>query len=135
MDRVVLAASLALFAAPAAAGPPPPDSAEAHDLDRYRSWFAQQHNAYGMMCCSVADGREVDVRELHGHYAVRFLHPGSIAGVRPNADTWYPVPDEAILHGPNPTGHAIAWWSPYPFMRGSNPDEGHVRCFINTDLY
>ncbi|HTR15960.1 MAG TPA: hypothetical protein VMI52_02870 [Acetobacteraceae bacterium] len=135
MIRLILAVSLACMAPTALAAPPSAGSDEARDLGPYQAWFSQQHSAYGMSCCSVADGREVDVREEHGRFLVRFLHLETISGVRPDPAVWYPVPEEAILRGPNPTGRAIAWWSPYPFTKGDGPHGGHIRCFINAEMY
>jgi hypothetical protein len=69
-------------------------------------WFAHQHNIVNGDCCHNGDGHEIDDndwRSNHGKYEVR------IAG------EWYEVKPEIMRDsksgGPNPTGHAIAWYT------------------------
>jgi len=122
------------FAAPSRAAPPPPGSEEAQQLKGFAQWFGAQKGAWGF-CCSVADGRIVDVRIHGGHYEVRFLHPETIeAAIRPVAGTYYRVRDDVVLHVPNPTGRPVAWWSERE-MFDNGKSIGHIICFVNANLY
>jgi hypothetical protein len=130
----VIASSLIAAGAGASAAPPPTDSEEMRELGPYQSWFTAQTTRMGA-CCSLADGRMVEARIRGGHFEVRFLHPETIsAPFRPDRGTFYPVAEVAVLRGRNPTGHAIAWWSPVElFVDGASI--GRIRCFIAADLY
>ncbi len=118
----------------ARAAPPPADSEEARQLAPFGSWFTAQTTSMGA-CCSLADGRTVEVRIRAGRYEVRFLHPETIAAAtRPDPGVFYPVAEAAVLRGRNPTGHPIAWWSAQElFINGASI--GRIRCFIGVDLY
>jgi hypothetical protein len=61
-------------------------------------------------CCSIADCRPVISRQQEGHYEAQ------IDGV------WRTIPDSIILNRTdNPTGHAIACWT---------PNTGVILCFV-----
>jgi hypothetical protein len=118
----------------ARAHPPPTDSYEARVLGKFWRWFQAQNGPIGS-CCELGDGRVVDVRIYRGHYEVKFLHPETITyDLKPDPGTYYPVSDKAILRVHNPTGHAIAWWSPFEMFKNGN-SLGHIRCFVSTELY
>jgi hypothetical protein len=132
MHRLFCVLAVAPFAAMAA--PPPQGSDDARTLGPHKRWVEAQESDLGP-CCSLADGRMVDARIRGGRYEVRFLHPESIAVTGgPEAGVYYVVPDNALLRGANPTGHAIAWWSMFPLSRNGLL-QGHIRCFIPSDLY
>lgn len=118
----------------ARAHPPPADSYEAQELGKFGGWFQAQAGPLGS-CCELGDGRVVDVR-IHGnHCEVKFLHPETITyAVKPDPGIYYPVSDRVILRVHNPTGHAIAWWSPHELFKNGN-SLGHIRCFVSTELY
>jgi hypothetical protein len=90
-----------LIAASCRAAPPPDASLDVH----LHSWFEHQHSLSGDWCCNVADGHilaESEWRASGDHYEVWINH------------VWHIVPATALrdpLGGPNPTGHAIVWWS------------------------
>jgi hypothetical protein len=120
-------AIIALLALCAAA--PAPDSDDYADLHPYSKWIEAQKNEAIGSCCSLADGRVVDWRITGDHYEVRFLHPESIQGqVQPEAGHWYAVDDRAVLHTPNPTGKAVAWWY-------ARTGYGPIRCFSPAEFY
>jgi hypothetical protein len=95
-----LFAGLLFGVAPCLAAPPP-----GTDLDSpTHTWFERQHSITGGWCCNLADGHilaDTDWRIVADHYDVW------IDGA------WHPVPANAMRDpngGPNPTGHAVAWW-------------------------
>lgn len=135
MLRALLLIALCLAAFAALAAPPPAGSEEAKAFKPYAQWFNEQSGPWGL-CCSIADGREVDVKTKGEHFWVRFLHPETVVGeVKPVAGQWYEVPPEAVLHGTNPTGRAIAWWLGNYQLAINGKPAGYIRCFINADLY
>ena len=75
---------------------------------KQRSWFKEQRNANGFICCDVADGHPVDWDVREGKY-VAFWD-----------GAWHEIPDEVIIKTPNPVGRAVLWLDPYR----------HARCFI-----
>ncbi len=90
-----------LFALPCIAAPPP-----GADLDGpLHAWFEHQHSITGAWCCKVADGHilaESEWRASGGHYEVWINR------------SWRTVPSTSMrdpLGSPNPTGHAIVWWT------------------------
>lgn len=132
MRRLFYVLGIAPFATIAA--PPPQDSDDARALGPHHRWVEIQELDLGP-CCSLSDGRLVEARIRGGHYEVRFLDPESIAvGDRPEAGVYYTVPSEALLREDNPIGQPIAWWSMFPLYRGGLL-QGHIRCFIPSDLY
>src|SRR6185312_15081413 len=59
-----------------------------------RAWFRSQKSPKtGALCCNEADGlyAEEDIRD--GHYWTRW-----------GGREWQPVPDEVVIHQPNPHG-------------------------------
>jgi hypothetical protein len=93
---------IAIFAATVAHAAPPPGT----DLDGpLHAWFEHQFSVSGGWCCNIADGHilsDDDWRIVGTGYQIRINN------------AWYGVPATAYRDpagGPNPTGHAIAWWS------------------------
>lgn len=96
-------------------------SAMAHDWKHSQytpgeQQFLQEQKVPGTnsSCCSIYDGSfaEEDIR--NGHYWVRWG----------DNKEWYPVPDEAVIQGPNKFGRPAVWWG-----KGEE-GETYVRCFI-----
>jgi hypothetical protein len=101
-----------LFALQCSAAPPP-----GADLDGpLHTWFEHQHSVTGAWCCKVADGHILagsDWRSSGGHYEVWINRK------------WLMVPATSLrdpLGGPNPTGHAVVWWT-------QAGDETVILCF------
>lgn len=95
-----LAAFLLLTAAAVAAPPPGTDvSSPLH------AWFEAQHSVTGAWCCNLSDGHLLDEDDW-GHDALGYRV--RIGGA------WVDVPQSAMRDpkgGPNPTGHAIVWYT------------------------
>ena len=94
-------AILLLLTTPALADPPPNV-----DLNSpLHKWFHAQHSVNGIWCCDISDGHvlsDEDWRMASDAYEVRI-----------NGE-WIRVPEKALRDpngGPNPTGHAIAWYN------------------------
>lgn len=73
--------------------------------DGIKQWYTAQHNKNGGWCCDEADGHA-----FYGSYSR--VHDGSIEfdvdGVH------HRLPSYMILDGPNPTGHAVWWYTDQP---------------------
>jgi hypothetical protein len=99
--RVIVSIAFLLIAVPSLAAPPP----ETDPNGSLHAWFEHQHSVTGAWCCNVADGHvlaESQWRISGGRYEVWINH------------AWHTVPATALrdpLGSPNPTGHAIAWWT------------------------
>ena len=66
----------------------------------YREWFAQQLNSEGWSCCNLSDAHAVyDAYIKQGKWYV------SIDGIV------HEIQQDQLLTGPNPTGHAVIWYS------------------------
>jgi hypothetical protein len=112
MFRTSIFASL-LLCSPAFAAPPP-----GTDLDSpLHKWFELQHNMNGGLCCSEYDGHILEDDEWRitkdGKYQVLVMN------------VWYDIEPWQYRNpvgGPNPTGHAIAWWL-------INDSGVHIYCF------
>jgi hypothetical protein len=103
------------------------------DLDgRYASsplkpWFDQLASGKGR-CCSDADGavvNDADWESKDGHYRV-FISGDWIKekfGVTGWADSWYDVPDDAVITEPNLARRTIVWPILGPVGLG-------IRCFM-----
>jgi hypothetical protein len=133
----IRALALLLPAGAAMAAPPPVGSPEWDALSPFAQWFAEQRvPGTSDICCNIADGRTVDVRinGKTGRYEIKFRHPETIrdAWPLPSPDVWYDVPPIAVLRVANPTGKAIAWWSPGSIVSAYNSP---IRCFAPIDLY
>lgn len=79
-------------------------AAQARDDGRYanaphKEWYRNQHNAQGQWCCSEADGHP-----YFGNYTIN--DDGSVT-----LDDDRTLPAYMVLKGPNPTGHAVYWYS------------------------
>ena len=64
-----------------------------------KAWFDSLRSGKGP-CCSDADGSavsDVDWESHGGHYRVRL------------DATWFDVPDEAVITGPNRVGRTMVW--------------------------
>jgi hypothetical protein len=102
---------VAFWAALCFGAPPPNADPTLHE------WFERQVNMRGGSCCGLGDGHvltDEDWRAGKAGYEVRIKNE------------WYPVDEPRMRNtdgGPNPTGHAVAWWTEYP------GGEVHVWCF------
>jgi hypothetical protein len=65
-----------------------------------QQWFRSQRNKVGTMCCDEADG--------HPYYDDYKMNPDGSVTVSLNGSP-HIIPNQMVLDGPNPTGHAI-WW-------------------------
>lgn len=68
----------------------------------HAEWFKSQHNSEGQWCCDESDGHRYD-----GAYG--FNEDGSVTvslDGKPHV-----LPKHMVLTGPNPTGHAVWWFS------------------------
>jgi hypothetical protein len=93
----------------------PPDDAD----PALAPWFRSLHTAQGGLCCSLSDCRPVQYRMLDNHYEVLI---GKQYGSNVE-EHWEDVPPESVLNKTdNPTGSAIACWTPYTHPR--------VLCFV-----
>jgi len=81
-----------------------------------QDWFKSQKNPKGEPCCSVADGTYAEEDVRGDYYWTRFQTAFGIT-------EWMPVPDSALIRGPNPNGSAVVW---YYFQDGKPV----IRCFI-----
>ncbi len=110
-----LLAAAAIALAGAAARARPPDNAD----PALAPWFRSLRSAEGGLCCSQADCRPVQFRERGDHYEV-------LIGKQYGPDVrehWEEVPANSVLNKTdNPTGSAIACWTPYTHPR--------VLCFV-----
>jgi len=97
MKGILLAAASLLIGSAAFAAPP--ENAD----PSLAPWFQSlKQPGSGMGCCSIADCRPVDSRVVGDHFEA------IIQG------QWVAVPPEKVLqYQPNPTGHAVACWTPY----------------------
>lgn len=111
---------LFLLATPALAAPPPgmdPNSPT-------HQWFEAQHSIGGAWCCDVSDGHVLDDKDWDN------LGPNGAYRVRIGAQ-WFVIPSDVVRDpegGPNPTGHAVAWYLP-------TPPGFHIYCFAPGYLY
>ena len=65
----------------------------------YRAWYARQHDKEGWSCCDHADGHAVyDPYFKGGKWYI------------PIEGTDHEILPHQLLDGPNPTGHAVAWY-------------------------
>lgn len=96
-----IASALFLISSSSFAAPPP-------DIDPngpVHSWFEHQHSISGEWCCKLADGKilsDSEWRVSGGRYEVWLR------------SKWRLVPSKSLRSpngGPNPTGHAIVWWT------------------------
>lgn len=97
--RTALIAAALLIAAPAVAR----DDGRFTD-SRYKAWFSAQQNARGQFCCSDADGHP-----FYGDY--RITADGGV-DITDGGKVYHLEPYK-VLHGPNPTGHAVWWFAEY----------------------
>lgn len=95
-----------------------------------REWFKAQRNPGSHVpCCSEADGVFAQEDTSGGHYRVRFTYapwtypPGGPPHREEERDSgWMDVPDEAVIHAPNPNGAPVVWWA-------MENDKVWIRCY------
>jgi len=106
-----------VFGAPTvcAAAPPLPGTEDYEILMPFAQWVESQHDSQDQWCCSISDGRIVEVRQVDGHWQVH-VTPEKFPG---SWDAWETVPDEKVLKGENPIGLPVAW-----VLRN------HIYCFM-----
>ena len=111
---VAAVAAVALLATPLSQTVAARDRGQfANSSPELKSWFDSLRSGKGP-CCSDADGSavsDVDWESSNGHYKVRL------------DGTWFDVPDEAVITGPNRVGRTMVW----P-MQGSGGVS--IRCFM-----
>lgn len=73
--------------------------------DAIKQWYAAQRNKNGGWCCDSADGHA-----FYGKYAVN--KDGSVEFDANGMH--HKLPDYMVLSGPNPTGHAVWWYTDQP---------------------
>lgn len=85
-----------------------------------RHWFENVKPPHSSMpCCSIADGHLTTWRAGKvTQYEVPIMGGG--ADGLPSETTWVPVPDNVVIHIPNPNGEAVVWYG------ASNT----IRCFV-----
>jgi hypothetical protein len=102
-------------------------AAQAFDNGQYegvdpaiREWF-KNVTPYpgGIPCCSLADGH---LTEWRAGKATQYEVPIVVDGADglPSQVTWVPVPDNVVIHVPNPTGSSVVWYGP----------TNTIRCFV-----
>ena len=94
--QVAVAVTL-LCCAPALAGWKPEYGNQPAEV---QAWFKNQHNAQGQWCCDESDGHP-----FFGGYVIN--SDGSVS-IQTDGGT-RTLPAFMVLKGPNPTGHAV-WW-------------------------
>ncbi len=99
--------SLALAVPLAAAGLMP---ALAHWKPQYannppeiRHWFQGQYNKRGQWCCDKSDG--------HAFFGTYEINKDGSVTLHLTGDETRTLPAYMVLHGPNPTGHAVWWYA------------------------
>jgi len=92
---------------------------QARDNGRYgtaqpgvNAWIESLTDDFHVSCCAVADGMIPDAWEMQkDHYRVKIYN------------TWFVMPDTAVVKGPNRLGHAIVWTH-------VTDDFLRIRCFL-----
>lgn len=67
-----------------------------------QAWYKDQHNAQGQWCCDEADGHP-----FYGPYVIN--KDGSVSIETDKGP--HKLPAYMVLKGPNPTGHAVWWYT------------------------
>lgn len=90
----------------------------------FHAWFEAQYNQDGQWCCNVSDGHQLnddEWKEEKGAYWVLIGKP----------PVWYRIEPymmrDVKRSGPNPTGHAIVWYTPE--NEGDVLKPGKIYCF------
>ncbi len=93
----------------AAAAPPPGAGTDDDTADWFHSLTIP---GTGASCCDLSDCRRTQYRMGPGIYQVFIGHlTPEGGGFRGGNDAWWNVPPDRVLHGPNPTGEAVACWT------------------------
>ncbi|WP_407146219.1 hypothetical protein [Bradyrhizobium sp. ORS 86] len=100
LKSLILAGTLALAASPLFARDP--DGRYANSP--LHSWYESQHNSVGQWCCNEADGHA-----YFGDYTVK--EDGSVVADGHTIEAY------KVLSGPNPTGHAVWWFTENAYGR------------------
>ena len=82
-------------------------------------WFKAQHSMDGSWCCDIADGHLLDDED--------WRMKNSTYEVRINGE-WITIPEKAKRDpngGPNPTGHAVVWYT----IEGTSTGRPFIFCF------
>ena len=112
---VVLALALAalligLFECAAHAAAPGPNDPQHDMLAPFSDWITHLTNpTNGQGCCSTADCRMVDYQTSADGSGYEAFISRETFPQGPNA--WIKVPNEVVIHRPNPTGFAVACWA------------------------
>jgi hypothetical protein len=73
--------------------------------DAVRQWYTAQRNKNGTWCCDQADGHA-----FYGSYSL-----DRDGGIEFDAGgVHHKLPSYMVLDGPNPTGHAVWWYTDQP---------------------
>ena len=83
-----------------------------HEHSELNSWYESLHSGKGP-CCFGSDAKRIDDADWEskdGHYCVRI-------------DGEWVVPNEAVVSGPNLSGHTMVW----PYYVNGHPT---ARCFM-----
>ncbi len=84
---------------------------------KIQKWFREQKSPRtGELCCNVADGIYAEEVIRGTHYWARWRVNGEMID-------WQQVPEDTVIHAPNPNGSAVVW---YLFKDG----EPVIRCFV-----
>ena len=71
-----------------------------------RKWFKEQRQPKsGHLCCSEADGDQVDEEIRYDSGTPRYWIASDKTGGK-----WLLVPEDAVIHEGNPHGRAVAWF-------------------------
>ncbi len=68
-----------------------------------QSWFHEQHNAHGEVCCDKSDG--------HAYFGPYTLNSDGSVSLHLGPGNDRTLPAYMVLKGPNPTGHAVWWYA------------------------
>lgn len=118
--RALLLAPLASWVTRALARLPPGAKA-----GPFGPWFEAQYSIRGAWCCDVSDGHELSddqwKQDADG-YLVFIGEPAK----------WYRIEGymmrDTTRSGPNPTGHAIVWYTPLRYANGTM-EPARIYCF------
>lgn len=99
VQLLIAVALTPLICAPALARWKPEYGAQSAEM---QAWFKDQHNAQGQWCCDESDGHP-----FFGAYVIN--KDGSVSIDTDQGKRTLPA--YMVLKGPNPTGHAVWWYT------------------------